>query len=1104
MSDSADVAVAEANDEKLQEEAYELQEEGLHKEALMRFISLSPEAGATPANLFRRGVSAAVEGQIGDALELWDRLGPDGCEAQATLHMELLDQAFEKLNERMESDKNSFLPCWQTYLACKQFDRSEDALKAIKLALDRDPSQEEASAAYVELLGEDNLHEALEFWEEVLEKNPVEANGNYWTGEIYRRLHKAALAIRHLKRAIETNARDWRAHYSLGQIYLDQHRHQEAEEEFGKACDAKPGEFELVLARARVCKELYQFDDALTHLSTAMGLDPDNRELKIEHARLAVQMGAYEQATTGLEMALEDSPEEEDLKAALGRSYALTGEPEKAKEILAPLAEGSEDPDLHFYLGKAVMEGGDLEGAVPHLEKAVKLRPEQGAYLGLLARLLHNLGRTDEALNMLRAAAKADPNNIDTQLALAAAAQKAGETAEAYEAMAVSARLEPERVDVHLTLGRLAMVENKHDEAATAFKEVLKLESEPNSSALQGLAQIYHHKGMMEISMDFHKQALEADPTLRTSAHALAAFYLDNDDRDTLVQVFNETLSSNREELQKAGTLVGSWKSFLEPKREYEVCLAMLGGLLDAFPGHPEILREQARLFVSWANIEHQKGGPAAAVAVLEKLKAAQPNLAEADQKIQQLRRLMGEEEPPKPAEAAPTPAAEVKKPAAGPAPAAATGPVAASPAEHSSFLRGDLMRLISAGGRATRNFLWEKALGHYLVAQAAHHGADTPKAFPADLDDLVEIYMETADRLRGSGFYAQAGGLLYEILLHDPEHPDVEAALGTLVGEWRDYLIDQERHQQAIAMLEGHAEFGFDFSQELEESVEEWADYCRRSGDAAAAEALGQYLSARKAQWDKLRQSWASKKSAQPQKTEVDLGEVGIEPKPESAPEPAKTPEPEPAAREPATVAPEEPPEQETPEPTEPPAAPEPEEPKAEEPEVQEEPAPEPAPEPVVEPAAEPEPEPEPEPAAEQSVRTQSPGGEPAPAVAEKAPEASVDGLSQDDLAAALVADPESVESYEATVASFGDDGKAMIKFFRDLVSKNKDEPLHIRNLARAYVATEQATLAVIQFQKYLKKAPSAEGYEELAQTYESIGKDDLARLMRKKGSKL
>lgn len=1094
MSDSAEVAVAESNDEKLQEEAYQLQEEGLHKEALMRFISLSPETGSTPANLFRRGISAAMEGQVGDALELWDRLGEEGRGAQATLNMALLDKAFKKLEELMEAKKGSFLPCWQTYLACKQFDRDEDGLKAIRLALDRDPSQEEASAAYIELLGDDNLHEALEFWEDVLDKNPVEANANYWTGEIYRRLHKAALAIRHLKRAIETKPSDWRSHYSLGQIYLDQHRHQEAEEEFGKACDAKPGEFELVLARARVCKELYQFDDALTHLSAAMGLDPDNRELKIEHARLAVQMGAFEQATAGLELALEDSPDEEDLKAALGRSYALTGEPEKAKEILVPLAEESEDPDLHYYLGKAVMEGGDLEGAVPHLEKAVKLRPEQGAYLGLLARLLHNLGRTDEALNMLRAAAKADPNNIDTQLALAAAAQKAGATAEAYDAMLVASRLEPGRVDVQLTLGRLAMIENHHDEAATAFKEVLKLDSSPNPAALQGLAQIYTHKGMMEISMDFHKQALEADPTLRTSAHQLAAYYLDNDDRETLVQVFHETLAKNREELQKAGTLVGSWKSFLEPKREYKVCLSMLGGLLDAFPGHPEILREQARLFVSWANIEHQKGGPAAAVAVLEKLKAAQPNLPEAEQKIQQLRRLMGEDDPP-PAEAKQateaTPADEAEAATALAPSAAPSGPAEARPAAPSSFLRGDLMRLVQASGGATRNFLWERSLGHYLLSQSLHHAAEVPRSLPSELDDLVELYMEMVEKLRGAGFYAQAGQLLYDILLYDPQHPDVEAALGTLIGEWRDFLIDQSRFQEAVSLLEGQSEFGFDFAQELEQTIEEWATHCRQSGDASAAEALGGYLATRKEQWEKLKNAWAEKRDGAPEPAQVDLAEVGVGaggPAKEKAapaaepekPKPAEATKPEPKAK------------------AEPEAAPKPEPP------AEPESTPEPEPEPKAEASPTPEPEPEPEAQAEPEP-TPEPEPEPAPAPApEPAPAASADSLSEDDLLAALAADPESEESYRVAVSHFGDDGKSMIKFFRDLVSKNKDEPTHIRNLARAYVSTDQSTLAVIQFQKYLKKVPTAEGYEELAQTYESLGKEDLARLMRKKGSKL
>ncbi|MCA9790802.1 MAG: hypothetical protein KC910_03375, partial [Candidatus Eremiobacteraeota bacterium] len=148
------------------------------------------------------------------------------------------------------------------------------------------------------------------------------------------------------------------------------------------------------------------------------------------------------------------------------------------------------------------------------------------------------------------------------------------------------------------------------------------------------------------------------------------------------------------------------------------------------------------------------------------------------------------------------------------------------------------------------------------------------------------------------------------------------------------------------------------------------------------------------------------------------------------------------------------------------------------------------PAPEP--EPVAAEAPAPEPEPAAAEAPE---PEPEPAPA----APVADLDAATCEQR---LSADPSDSQAFEALFPTHGDD-KAVIKALRDLVSKNSDEPDHLLNLARGYSRTGADTMAVIQYQKYVKVKPTMQGYEELASTYERLGKEDLAALIRKKADK-
>ncbi|MDQ2945122.1 MAG: tetratricopeptide repeat protein, partial [Acidobacteriota bacterium] len=65
------------------------------------------------------------------------------------------------------------------------------------------------------------------------------------------------------------------------------------------------------------------------------------------------------------------------------------------------LAKDPLSADAHLNLGKIASDRGDAAAALPYLEKAIQLQPDNSAALYQLALAYRKSGRTDKAVAML-------------------------------------------------------------------------------------------------------------------------------------------------------------------------------------------------------------------------------------------------------------------------------------------------------------------------------------------------------------------------------------------------------------------------------------------------------------------------------------------------------------------------------------------------------------------------------------------------------------------------------------------------------------------------------------------------------------------------------
>lgn len=469
-----------------------------------------------------------------------------------------------------------------------------------------------------------------------------------------------------------------------------------------------------------------------------------------------------------------------------------------------------------------------------------------------------------------------------------------------------------------------------------------------------------------------------------------------------------------------------------------------------------------------------------------------------------------------------------------------------------SDFVRRQLFSFEARQYHATQQHLWERSMGEYLLANAAMRAPRAPR--PGSKKELSQLYLRAARSFREIGWLEEAAGQLHAGLLRCGDQRSLLTELREVIYQWVDFLEDEKLFDAGVQLLEGLLERGpsDDVQKRLERLFKNWTAYLRGKRDPAGAQALLEYLATRTEQWDKLKQEWDERAPSTPAAEPVarDLKELGIgvedTPAPVAAPEPVREPEPEPVVEEPGLSQPGSAVE------TAPEAEPEPvpvaeTAPEAEAPELEldleaatAEPAPEAAGEvqatedilkeldddleldtsdlgidPAIlaeideeldldtdlgagestpaEPQAEAEEaksEPEPEPVAE-------PEPEPVPEPEPEFPQATMD---LETCVERVNADPKDEEAVNSALAIYADDKRGCVRFFRERVSQNADEPHHVLNLARAYSKTGADTLAVIHYQKYLRILPSDWAFEELAQVYDRLGKDELAQETRAK----
>lgn len=370
------------------------------------------------------------------------------------------------------------------------------------------------------------------------------------------------------------------------------------------------------------------------------------------------------------------------------------------------------------------------------------------------------------------------------------------------------------------------------------------------------------------------------------------------------------------------------------------------------------------------------------------------------------------------------------------------------------------------------------ESLAHLLLQSAVGHEPPDPtsEGGTPSVALLQGALLHSAGVLEQGEQFRGAARVLRTALLYQPDSALVLEAMARVQSRWSNWLAERNEYAHAVSLLRDCLQRQPELPEVaalLESHYQRWMAWSEASGDPAARDLLAVYLEQERAALEGLRAEWQARQARAAAAA--------------AAVAPAQAPPPV-AASMPATAPPT-------------PTAP-------------------PAPTPVVAaPVAAP-----PAPAPEAPPETPSPVvAPPTPAVAEPAaPPEAVEAApaipepiaavpasgapmfeSKEEALETLDTAPDDDSVAEGVFAMYADSMRDLTTALKERSTSAPDQPAWLLLLARAFRRSGSETMAVIQYQKYIKVAPSPEAYEELAQTYEELGKEDFAKMTRRKAER-
>jgi tetratricopeptide (TPR) repeat protein/DNA-binding winged helix-turn-helix (wHTH) protein len=332
---------------------------------------------------------------------------------------EKYDSAIESFNDAVRHDA-SYADAyaglgqafWAKHTVTGQADWQARAEQACAKAMDLD-SQRPASRICLGVLhnGAGQYELASGDFSKAVELDSGSADAYRGRALAYKNLNKTVEAEKDYRRAIELDPKDWHGTSALASLYMEQVRYHEAIQQYELARAVRPDNSELLYSLGAVYVADGQYDRAVAAFRKALALSPSSEAYQNLGTALLDEKH-FDDAIDSFRKGVQYGPKDYRAYGNLARGYFSVGQLGPARENYEQAVQlanqklrvNPKDPDVNLLLAVYMAMLRQKDAAASHLDRALRLQPDEGEFFFWASIVQLRLGNRPKAMEWLHKA----------------------------------------------------------------------------------------------------------------------------------------------------------------------------------------------------------------------------------------------------------------------------------------------------------------------------------------------------------------------------------------------------------------------------------------------------------------------------------------------------------------------------------------------------------------------------------------------------------------------------------------------------------------------------------------------------------------------------
>lgn len=239
-----------------------------------------------------------------------------------------------------------------------------------------------------------------------------------------------------------------------------------------------------------------------------------------------------ERARKSLERSVFIDPEFAEAHRVLGTLHLREGRTGKARARMAYAL----DINPQYFAALAAMAqlsyaDGKLDDAQGRVEKMLEQRPWDAELRFLRGKMLWEVGDIEGSYRELKLVVRAVPNHLPARRILVLIHASRGQGADLVTELETVASLDPEDVETQLDLAAAYVAVGREDKAIATYKDIIRKDRD-HKHALKFLGDLHRKRGELDLAIQYYKQALVAHPADPRFYFLLGSTYVEAGDDD--------------------------------------------------------------------------------------------------------------------------------------------------------------------------------------------------------------------------------------------------------------------------------------------------------------------------------------------------------------------------------------------------------------------------------------------------------------------------------------------------------------------------------------------------------------------------------------------